>query len=886
MESILLGALAVAGYNSSKAGYNSSKAGYNSSKAGYNSSKKDNKRRKNYNPKELDSTYNSNMENNMNQLQKTQADNLVKSIKKKKPDYFSQFDELTFDNISLPVPLSDAYATMSGNNPNLQKNLDSIYGYSSIDEDLDYNVITKENFTHNNMTPNSSKRDYTPDDARASRKLESFTGVSDFYTPKQEKYPLFEPMKNLTYVNGMPVFTDYVDDRYLPSNKNNMGNLPFVNNVKVKPGIQNENRHGLGTVYRILPRTTNALRGEHNQKISYKNKPLETAKKGDFRGPDFNITKYKLPDYREQSFDDLVPGRSVIEAQKKTGKYTNVYSQRGEEETYYSGHATNSNMGDGPATAKTSFEPSRKQELYNDPTHNFHGVDIKPVFLNVESYPNRDNQRTNTNASQNGTAYQPEAGLYYNDKNYIPLPTIRNETSHGLVLGAQGEYPSGNVQYNDKAKTTIREGTTHDLVLGSHPENPGAANYYTDKAKKTIKETTSHGIILGSQPENPGVANYYTDEAKKTIKETTSHGIILGSQPENPGVATYYTDTAKKTIKETTSHGIILGSQPENPGAATYYNDTAKKTIKETTSHGNILGSSGVENFSGIIQPTDKAKITIRQTSLYTTPAINIASDITAGYTKDDTDIARRTIRETTEDTKNEEAGIHGVETYQGYTKDYKDIAKPTINQTTISQTPGINFVGEVPTGWVKNDEDIAKATHRQTTEKTIYEGPLGGTENGYTRDVRDKAKTTIRQTTMLTDYKGIATNEVNRPTSHVDAENMTIRETREISTYNRPANGGKNITGPQLNKKTVKMNCRKESIYYVPHPVRALDNNIMPSNAEPYHKHTFENKKPQLDYGNYYTNNIYINTLNDNPLVNDIYHQKNIQYDQYLISK
>ena len=30
-----------------------------------------------------------------------------------------------------------------------------------------------------------------------------------------------------------------------------------------------------------------------------------------------------------------------------------------------------------------------------------------------------------------------------------------------------------------------------------------------------------------------------------------------------------------------------------------------------------------------------------------------------------------------------------------------------------------------------------------------------------------------------------------------------------------------------------------------------------MPSNVEPYHKHTFINKKPQLDYGNYYTNNI-----------------------------
>jgi hypothetical protein len=113
----------------------------------------------------------------------------------------------------------------------------------------------------------------------------------------------------------------------------------------------------------------------------------------------------------------------------------------------------------------------------------------------------------------------------------------------------------------------------------------------------------------------------------------------------------------------------------------------------------------------------------------------------------------------------------------------------------------------------------------------------------------------------------------------------MTIRDTREISTYNRTAAGGSNLAGPQINKDNVKMNCRKESVYYVSAPSRALDNNIMPSADEPYNKHTFQNKKPQLTHGNYYTNNIYINTLKENPYVNDIMHQKNYKFDNHSLT-
>jgi hypothetical protein len=595
-------------------------------------------------------------------------------------------------------------------------------------------------------------------------------------------------MKNLTYVNGMPVFTDYLDDRYLATSKNNNGNLPFTNNVVVRPGIGNQNREGLGTVYRVNPRNTDALRGDYNPKISYANKPLEVLKKGDFRGPDFNLTKYKLPDFREQTIDDLVAGRSDKWGSYKAGVFTNVSAQRGEAETLYGGHANNPNMGDGPAISKTNFEPSNRQELYNDPTHNVYGVDIKPIFTNIESFTNRETQRATAN---------------YSD-----------------VFGARGEV------------------NTSSLL-------------YTDNARKTIRQTTNYDDVLGARGEFNSGNTQYTDNARRTIRETMNSDDVLGARGEFNSGNTHYTDKAKRTIRETMNNDDVLGARGEFNSGNTHYTDEAKKTIRETTNYDDVLGARGEFN-SGNTQYADTAKITIRESTLYSTPGMNTASNVVTGNIQ------------------------------------FSDIAKRTIKESTSVQTPGANAVADVQSGYTRDDSDEARRTIRQTTEHTDYHGHAAGTDNyvGYARDATDKAKTTVRQTTLLTNYTGALSSNVEYPVSHGDAENMTIRETREISTYNRPAPGTKSLAGPQLNSKNVKMNCKKDSVYYVSHPVRALDNNIMPSNVEPYHKHTFINKKPQLDYGNYYTNNIFIDKLKENPFVNDIFHQKNVKYDDYGLSK
>ena len=920
MESLLLYGLSLAGFNTSNT----------------KEPLKINKKQK------LDDSYGSNTSDKMNKIEKMQANNLKKSIIEKKPDFFKQFDELTFDNMGEPTSISDSHMTNTGINHSLQRGLDLTNGYSNIYESLNYNVISNENFIHNNMTPNTSKRDYTPNSDHSSRKLEAFTGVSDYWVPKQEKKHLFEPMKDLTYVNGMPVMTDYLDDRYLASNKNNMGNVPFQNNVKVRPGLDGENREGLGTVYRIAPRNVDELRSENKQKVSYENKPLETIKKGEYRAPDYNLTRHKIPDFREINFEDLVAGRSQMEGERKSGKFTDVNTQRGTSDTNYKGVAYASTMGDAPSKNKTKFQPPKKQEFYMDPTHSVVAVNVKPVMQNKGSYINRETQRASLQATELGTLSNINGGSYSIDSNFIPLTTlrqlmidgntnigitgpqqkanyifsnemvlpttIRETKNHNMVLGAKGENNIGSTQITDSAKPTIKQTTLANKVGFTNPIEKMGATQITDSAKPTIKQTTM--VYKGgfANPIDKIGTTQITDSAKPTIKQTTLNYKGGFANPIDKIGATQITDSAKPTIKQTTVAYKGGFANPIDKLGATQITDSAKPTIKQTTmtykgGFANPIDKLGATQITdsaktttkettmaykggftnpidkiGATQITDSARITIKQTTLHTTPGINVGGIVSNSYTKDYDDIAKSTVRQTTEN-NNYESNISGVETQMGYTRDEKDSTKITIKQTTLYTTPGMNVKGvETQTGYSRDEKDIAKPTIKQTTENNNYQGPIYGIDNysGYIKDENDIAKTTIRETTHLQNYTGGLQGNENQ-TSHMGTDNICIDERREITTFNRTSGGGTNLAGPQINKNKIKMNTKKQSVFYVTAPGKSLDQSVMPSHTEPYNNNTFENKKPQLSYGDYRTNNIFINTLKDNPLVNDIYHQKNV---------
>ena len=749
MSGILLGALAYSGLNKSK----------------YKTI--DNK-------KEL-IKYSSNIKESMNKLEQSQSKQDFR-----KPEFLNQFDDLRFDNIGDPTGENETYSTLIGYNASLKRDIQAKNNFSFFESDKNgtYNIVSGDKFTHNNMFPSTTQRDVDKSVNYSQRKMETFTGSSNNITLKHESKHLFEPVKDLSYIYGAPVYDDLLKQRYLASTKNNMGNLPFETKTKVLPGIEGTVQDGVYSVYRINPPTVDQLRNENNKKITYNNKPLETIKKGEVRRGDFNLTQYKMPDFREQKFGDLVAAKSQVGKERKDGIYTNLDSQRGNNEFYQPGPRNNTNIGDGPELGRTTFEASKKEGFLNDNTHAIVDTTFKPVFTNAQSYGVSNNQRSSVNTNYQG----------------------------GIQLSSTA-YTSR----TDIAKQTIKETTSHNIITNIVPNTYESYANITDNAKQTIKETTSHNIVTNIKPDSYESYANITDKAKKTIKQDTSHNIITNIAPDSYESYANITDKAKKTIKQDTSHNIVSNIVPDSYESYANRTDKAKKTIKQDTSH-NIVSNIVPNMYDSYANKTDNAKNTIKQTTENT----SYIGSVNDQYN-------------------------------QSIYKELEDNSRPTIKQTTVVPQPISNV-------YISNTQS-------------------------YPRTKDDKAKETIKQTTIDNNYIGNVRTDISASISHDAANNMEQNICRESAViFNRSANGKADLHGPYINRDNVKYG--DTLLYsYAGNPHKTLDHTITPTLTNNQIQNINikrTNSKPNNQTSSYYINSNYINTLNNNPLVNDIYHQKN----------
>ena len=779
---------------------------------------------------QLNNMYNTNIENNMNRIEKEQIQQC-----KTNPEYLNQFDDLKFDNQNGPVSINQSN---KGINSLFQRNIDFINDYSEFQKnEMHYNVVDMQKNGHNNMVPNTSRRSVdTQQGQKNQRALETFTGTSEFYAPKKESDSLFEPMKDLTWTTGMPSVTNVIKSRMNSSNKNNNGALPFKTNEMVKPGLGNKNQEGQNAVYRINPITVDDLRTKSNQKTIYENKPLTANKKGrGVRASNPVISKFKLPDFREQHASDLVATKSVYNKPVEKGEYTNMETNRHKKENYYTGPGINISIGNGPDLSKTTFQDAKKESYLNDNSRSITNVNNKPVMTNVKSFNNNKRHRKNT--QREGTTSSKHSG-YTIDYTNKPETTNKELMIHNKNLGITSQISKNHVFPKERAKTTGRMFTSHNITGStSVPQEKQTSVRYQDKAKLTGKMFTSHNITGTSVPQEKQNSVRYQDDAKLTGRMLTSHNITGTSVPQEKQNSVRYQDDAKLTGRMFTSHNITGTSVPQEKQNSVRYQDDAKLTGRMFTSH-NITGSSVPQQKQGNTQYQDKAKMTIKQTTLINDGVANLKNNISS-YVIDDTDVAKTTIRQQTENTK--QSGP----------------IKSTINEGT----------------YMIDINDKAKTT---TKETTIAPTPLGREHNSnmgsYTNDEKDVPCDTIKQLTIDNTYIGGLKSEINSQISHEAASNNTINDTREISTFNRTPNGARDLNGPYLNKDTVEL---KDSLLYsfVPIPHKSLNQSIMPNNfSEKSHV-----KNMPIIESSYYVNDSFINTLSNNPYVNNIVHQKNI---------
>lgn len=144
---------------------------------------------------DINKVYNTNLENQVKKLEMKQIINLKNN--KNNLEYLVQFDDLKFDNISTPISVNDTKtnilnpkSTISNEiNTFLQRDIELQNQYSSITNSMNYNIVSDDDFIHNNMIPDANYRDFSGinNNTNRHRSIELFTGVFDDYIPKTEK---------------------------------------------------------------------------------------------------------------------------------------------------------------------------------------------------------------------------------------------------------------------------------------------------------------------------------------------------------------------------------------------------------------------------------------------------------------------------------------------------------------------------------------------------------------------------------------------------------------------------------------------------------------------------------------------------------------------------
>ena len=422
----------------------------------------------------------------------------------------------------------------------------------------------------------------------------------------------------------------------------------------------------------------------------------------------------------------------------------------------------------------------------------------------------------------------------------VPRPKLTHKVSDNRATSQSYQGPAVNTQ-------------SGNVVLGKYEES-GRQNYLGDgighglnniskginviknsiQQYATNRDSTSHTITGHARRTQTGYSNLQ-DEAKKTIKQTTLYSHNGNMNPSNNQSYSTLQDNAKQTIKQTTLYSRDGNVNPSNHQSYSTLQDNAKQTIKQTTlhSHNGYVNAQDHQTYSSL---TDEARPTIKHSTLFTHEG-NMGPNEHHMYSNLQ-DNARTTIKQTTLSQK--EFNMRGQD--KSYARDRNFKAKPTIKHSTLFTTPEQNLTR------------TGGSTDRQI--------------------IMDKARTTIKQTTLLEGHVNSLGSAEKKARVYDDALNMMVDDCKEQSLKTRPNKGGNQKYRTYYDKEADTRQKLFTNAVRVPNMTRSLDYQTPDanlSNSTRQRDNTVENK--------YHITGNFINTLKDNPFVNDLMHQKNINF-------
>jgi hypothetical protein len=445
--------------------------------------------------------------------------------------------------------------------------------------------------------------------------------------------------------------------------------------------------------------------------------------------------------------------------------------------------------------------------------------------------------------------------------------TLRPEISHSLAINPCGD-ASGHPTYNrDTARATIRPEINHSLAINPSGDASGQPTYNRDVARMTLRPEISHSLAINPSGDASGQPTYNRDVAKATLRPDISHSLAINTYGGSNGQPTYNRDKARKTLRPDISHSLAINLGKGSEGQPTYNRDIARMTLRPEISHSIVLNTIG--NNSQYVAKTDVCKNTMRENlntldgiisiessnKLYVSPQDELRqtnrtlyeentyeSNVTnqgghISYIIDENNKARATLRQEIEDNRFEGIVSGNADNNNSRYVRSNDLEfKTTIKEQTLSSIPEMNIRNNDSSTYMLSHDSIAKETKKETTHLENYSGALKG--------------------------------ELNKPISTLASSNMSCNEKKESTiAVNYTPNGAKDLTGPVIDRENVQL--RDYTVFtYVPNPHVNLDYSVIPT----------PDKIPETrEMNDYKINKDFISALDDNPLVNDIYHNKSL---------
>ena len=565
---------------------------------------------------------------------------LKQDPKNNEPTYFAQFEDLSFNNPSMPVSSNNTPKnTNSMQRMEMERSLALQGNYSDFDGcgAMTYGIVPEDQLTHNNMTPFFKKgygKGYGPDSIEQAqltntfqRKTEMFTGSvnNPQYRPKTERRPLFNPHVGLTWIYGMPNFTDYMESRFIPSRERR--NEKIHQEVKVTPGLNlgyNEvSKQGYHDTYRVLPPTVDDLRVASNPKVSY-GQPVITGMKGSRRPILSNVAKRRPTTFRELDPRDMVKGRSYYTGQTIYGNIDMPSTNRQMTSKAWASAAQYQTTLPTPEGLMPKVKISHKENFKSDAAgHNVTGVERSKSTTNTANTYHAP--LTNRTLTQNKTWINP-AGPSVVNKNYvidyknaIPDNTMRDLAGKNTYLAPAGTGQTNLGGYGIEASGIHLDPTMRQLTQNTTQIN-GVYNSQLNKggyeaeqsgihAPNTLRQLTQNTTQLngiynsqlnkgGYEAEQSGV--HVPNTLRQLTQNVTQINGIYNSQLNKGGYeaeqsGVHVPNTLRQLTQNVTQINGIYNSQINKGGYQAEQSGTiAKPTLRQLTQ--NTTQINGIYN--------------------------------------------------------------------------------------------------------------------------------------------------------------------------------------------------------------------------------------------------------------------------------------------------